>query len=723
MADERLYDYTNQREKGDEHNLYWNNFSKQVTEAELKELFNAEDNGQLRKAFGSFDNYLAYMDERQDLINSGELKADWWDTGVALVDQGMMSEFESDMDDRAFEESIIGKGVELSTGAYADQAEVLNSLYSKYTGEDFIRYNSDGDKFEWNGTSFVKTVKIDDSVNTNALILGAMLTGVTAGAFSAAGLTGAGLGGALGKGAAAATSNALTQAALTGSVDARSALASGIMAGVSPGGLISNALDLVPDSALSGAIIGASNSAISGALQGTGFSLEDAALAGLQGGIVNILKDLYNDATQFDVGSRMEQIAYEREQQNLAPLSSDALYKAAMAMEGTGVSDLAGLVGKDGLIPGLDAVDTRLLTNLLGGAEYLPSVFIGPDGKTYTDVEIIEMGMDPADIYVATTNGQTVDGFVSGYTEQELTILGKAWEGVKDNVPGVQKFVNFVNNGLDSAARTQWINEYGFDPNDPNNLDAAKDVIIYGPVDETYTFSDNPRGDAEVIGQVFGEDDKYSTGPDWSQAFYELYEPDGTTSYIPYYQIIKGIQDGYEAGLSDEEIRANLVEQNIDPEEVIMPDGETTLGDAILQGILGGLPDDSDLLTDSVTDEEFVQDPLLPDELPGEEPPELPPELTTELPPELTTELPPELTTELPPELTTDLPPELPGGGVFVAGGKGQFTPFREGLSYQPVQPVSLIETPQKDYVAELNGELDKFFSRNMKKSMFEGMI
>jgi uncharacterized protein YciU (UPF0263 family) len=59
----------------------------------------------------------------------------------------------------------------------------------------------------------------------------------------------------------------------------------------------------------------------------------------------------------------------------------------------------------------------------------------------------------------------------------------------------------------------------------------------------------------------------------------------------------------------------------------------------------------------------------------------------------------------------------------FGAGGKGQFTPFRAGLSYQPVQPVSLIETPQKDYVAELNGELDKFFSRNMKKSMFEGMI
>ena len=60
--------------------------------------------------------------------------------------------------------------------------------------------------------------------------------------------------------------------------------------------------------------------------------------------------------------------------------------------------------------------------------------------------------------------------------------------------------------------------------------------------------------------------------------------------------------------------------------------------------------------------------------------------------------------------------------GTKPLGGDFKATAIR-GLSNQPVQPVSLIQTPQKDYVAELNGELDKFFSRNMKKSMFEGMI
>ena len=84
--EERLYDYTNQRETGEEHNLYWNNFSKKLTKDQLREQFNAKDNGQLRAAFGDFDNYLAYMDERQNFIDVGLLKADWWDTGVALID-------------------------------------------------------------------------------------------------------------------------------------------------------------------------------------------------------------------------------------------------------------------------------------------------------------------------------------------------------------------------------------------------------------------------------------------------------------------------------------------------------------------------------------------------------------------------------------------------------------------------------------------------------------
>lgn len=181
---ERLYDYTNQRETGDAQNLYWNNFSKKLTKDQLREQFNAENNGQLRAAFGDFNNYMAYMEERQNFIDVGLLKADWWDTGVALIDPENVDR-ELAMDDRALEQFIIDRGVELSTEAYNDQAAILLSLYTKYTGiEGNSWYNSDGDRFEWNGTSFVKTNKIDDSFNVNDTILALGAAGLTAGAIN-----------------------------------------------------------------------------------------------------------------------------------------------------------------------------------------------------------------------------------------------------------------------------------------------------------------------------------------------------------------------------------------------------------------------------------------------------------------------------------------------------------------------------------------------------------
>ena len=177
---EKLYDYTNQRETGDASNLYWGNFSKQLTESQLRSEFNASDNGQLRAAFGSFDNYLAYMNERQDLIDAGQLKADWWDTGVALIDPTTLGR-EAGMDDRALEDSIIQAGAAEGEKGYSAQAGQMYALYQKYTGNSGPWYNKDGDKFEWNGSSFVKTAKVDDH-NWGPAIRGLALAGVTIGA-------------------------------------------------------------------------------------------------------------------------------------------------------------------------------------------------------------------------------------------------------------------------------------------------------------------------------------------------------------------------------------------------------------------------------------------------------------------------------------------------------------------------------------------------------------
>jgi hypothetical protein len=228
---ERLYDYTNQREDGGSQNLYWNNYSREVTASELQELYNAPDNARLRESFGTFDNYLAYMDERQDLIEAGDYKADWWDTGVALVDVEGLGR-EGGQDDRALEMDIMQEGARQGEIGYNQQADLFNSLYEKYTGESTTKYLDNGAKYEWNGTSFVLTQEaFGPSLGSivgaalPGLILSAGLAGPLAGV-----LQGAGLSGSAATAASQAIINGATQLATTGNLDIKQALVSGAIA-------------------------------------------------------------------------------------------------------------------------------------------------------------------------------------------------------------------------------------------------------------------------------------------------------------------------------------------------------------------------------------------------------------------------------------------------------------------------------------------------------------
>lgn len=78
------------------------------------------------------------------------------------------------------------------------------------------------------------------------------------------------------------------------------------------------------------------------------------------------------------------------------------------------------------------------------------------------------------------------------------------------------------------------------------------------------------------------------------------------------------------------------------------------------------------------------------------------------------------------------------GGATIGSPASSSFTPFREGLSYQPVQPLPLFSVPQRDFVADINvgmraatpeldakGHLDQLLEKYLKDtdSMFEGMI
>ena len=223
----RMYDYTNQREDGGSQNLYWGNINRQVTEEELRELYEASDNARLRESFGTFDNYLAYMNERQDLIDSGEYKADWWDTGVALVSEETLADREAGMDDKGFERSVIEEGARLGEEGYNSQKDVFQDLYEKYTGESTTKYLDNGARYDWNGTSFVLTQEAYGfsfgSFFNNVLPLVVISAGMPAGAFG---------GGFFGGAAKGALGSAIGQGITNGKISPDQLLQSAVLGGI-----------------------------------------------------------------------------------------------------------------------------------------------------------------------------------------------------------------------------------------------------------------------------------------------------------------------------------------------------------------------------------------------------------------------------------------------------------------------------------------------------------
>ena len=569
------------------------------TEAEIRSAWDAKEGMGYFKERISWDNYMAFITERQGLIQSGDLPDP---TDPAYMDNYKATDSQfypkgeappanvgSSLGGGRDEEVYLAKqsaaGQDMRNQAMAAFVDANAELMAKY-GIEPVFQNKDGDTFMFNGSTYVRTNKIDDHGHYGQLIGGALMGLATAGALApvGAGLFGAG---AVGKGVTAGVSNALTQAAMTGSIDPRSVLTSGLMGGLNPGGRLSDALGMNPDSFGAGVVGGFTDSATRGLLSGDGVDFGKSLLAGLGKGAANSILDFFKDMSDRSVEDRMRIVQAEHEAS--FPLGKDdpayyeltdqELYDTAMSMQGTGTSDLGGLIGKDGLIPGMDEVSTKWVNGLLGGGRFdLTGVFIGPDGKQYTDTEIMEMGMDPSEIGRASLYGETVDGFSYAVSSQEKTWLGQLWDAMKENVPGIGAAADFIDNGMDAAARRQFIDEYGFDPYE--HPDAARQVFLYGKVDETYTFSDNPRGDSEVIGQVYGGGDIKGT------EFYTT-GADGGLTQVDHAKIISYYQDQTANGVSPLDIVRYLAEAGVSGE--VMPGSDVTYGDAIMQGILDGM--------------------------------------------------------------------------------------------------------------------------------------
>jgi hypothetical protein len=297
--------------------------SQQITQEDLRNQFDAKGSSMLRQAFGDFDNYLAYMTEREQLIQSGDYDVgNWADQGYRgagfTQDQEMLLEGEDltvdPSDSMQDPTNLAGQLNSARQGAYNNWATspVNQALLEKY-GVGTKLHNQDGDTFRFNGSSFVKTEKVASQDARNILqagimaaataglgsaIGGALGAGTAAGGAAGTAAGGATVGGFVGSAAGNVLASAIVQGAVNGEVDPRSlvtagltggleylgnALASGqLAAGSDLGASFDNAMWDMADAL--GTDVGTVYDIVSGAATGavTGQDLEQIALGALQ---------------------------------------------------------------------------------------------------------------------------------------------------------------------------------------------------------------------------------------------------------------------------------------------------------------------------------------------------------------------------------------------------------------------------------------------------------
>jgi hypothetical protein len=221
---------------------------RQVTAAELEAYFSdPEQTNRLPEVFGTFDNYLAYMTEREQLLQSGGLTVgDWADADAGFnQDQEMILEGDADLtidpsDPSQNYENLLGQQRGAQVGAYENwiNSDANQALLQKY-GVHATTYSGSGDKFRWNGSAYVKVQDEDHAGFTDFVKMGMM---IALGAMSAGALSAAGLGTVT----SSTLSSAITQAVSTGSIDPAQLLQSAATAGLT--GALSDAVSgLLPE--------------------------------------------------------------------------------------------------------------------------------------------------------------------------------------------------------------------------------------------------------------------------------------------------------------------------------------------------------------------------------------------------------------------------------------------------------------------------------------------
>ena len=500
--------------------------------------------------------------------------------------------------------------VDNPNATYADNEQSVDALANQY-GIATTYSDSDGQVWGFNGSGLSQTKFVDTSFDYGNLILGAAASALTAGAAggSISGFLG---GGKLGLAGAAGASSAVGQLASTGSIDPAQTLASAVIGGINPGGMLAESFT-VPDNVVGGFVQGATNDLVSNAITQGELDLQSALVGGLIGAGTNVVTDLLQDTSQFSIESEMTRIQDSRAAAGLAPLSDAQLYEAATGnflvanntsgggygppstlsnLTQPGQSNLAGLIGPGGLFPSIDPISTTGLNTLLGGGAFDPSsVFIDSQGNQYTDTQLLGMGISPTDVY----NG-AVPGFTSGIKTYENTILGDAFDFAKEQIPGVAQTVALGSEFLDAGANQQFQSTYGFTPEEflatPGNTIAdLQEIVSYGPLDELYNFSDNPRGTSQIVGLLSGIPGQYSTGANNLTNTYG--DSTGGTAYIPDALTITNAQDNVAANANAGSGSAAIINlggtETIVSPDTVLPGINTTVTDAIIDGFIDGV--------------------------------------------------------------------------------------------------------------------------------------
>jgi hypothetical protein len=603
----------------------------QMTESELLQEF--KDSGQLQDQFGSFENYMGYINDSQEWVQS----ADW----MLANPEYRRSDIESAViegEDLGFrpgqKEEVTEKiSQDISNARESGYQQWMNegaSILQKWGIQDTI-YNEDGDQFKWTGSGYQKTYKVDDHLGP--IDYGKMLiaTGISAGATPAiagalGGIGGAALpagvagpaapliGGKLSTALAAGLSGAAGQLATTGRVDPAAALASAVTAGLNPGGMLAEnfgvatgtGVNIVPTNVVGGFVQGATNELVSSAITEGKLDLESALVSGLIDAGVYAASDFLSDASKDSIESEMQRIQDDRDVKRLTnpdlpKLTAEELYAAALTNASVGKSDLGGLVGEGGLLPFIEPVSTKGLNKLLGGGEFLTKqVYVGPDGTKYTDTEALAAGA-PNLLELRSAPGQTLDGWTTFEVGRDNTILGDAFDFAKENIPGVIQATEVVSGILDALGTQQFKSTYGATPEEflaaGVSIEEIQRMVSYGSLEETYNFAVNPRGDSQMVGTLSGIPGLYTTG---ANNPFLVYGPDSTGADSLQDAInITNIQDAAATAAAANEAAGSVAIVNLSGTETavsantVLPGLNITIGEAVLGGFIDGVLVDS----------------------------------------------------------------------------------------------------------------------------------